>query len=62
MMDEPRQQEVESFSEFLGLAAQQSGQIILMTSEPVSVIQNAVGNADVQIIPLDGLLLRARAQ
>jgi hypothetical protein len=56
MMDEPRQQEVESFSEFLALAASQTGQIILLTSEPVSVIERAVGDTDLQIIPLDGLL------
>jgi hypothetical protein len=59
MMDEPRQQEVESFSEFLALAARHEGQIILMTSEPVNVIEDAVGSADVQIIRLDGLLLQA---
>lgn len=60
MMDEPRQQEVESFSEFLRLASVQPGQIILMTSEPVSVIQNAVGDANVQVIRLDGLLLQSQ--
>jgi len=60
MMDEPRQQEVESFSEFLALAASQTGQIILMTSEPVSVIERAVGDTGVQIIPLDGLLLQVQ--
>jgi hypothetical protein len=60
IMDEPRQQEVESFSEFLALAARQSGQIILMTSEPVSVIERAVGDTGVQIIPLDGLLLQVQ--
>jgi hypothetical protein len=59
MMDEPRQQEVESFSEFLALAARSEGQIILMTSEPVNVIEDAIGSADVQIIRLDGLLLEA---
>jgi hypothetical protein len=58
MMDEPRQQEVESFREFLALAARHEGQIILMTSEPVNVIEDAVGSADVQIIRLDGLLLQ----
>ena len=61
MMDEPRQQEVsvESFMTFLGLAARHSGQIILMTSEPVEVIESALGDAMVQIIRLDGLLLQA---
>jgi hypothetical protein len=58
MMDEPRQQEVESFGEFLALAASQTGQIILMTSEPVPVIESAVSGPGVQIIQLDGLLLQ----
>ncbi len=60
MMDKPRQQEVESFREFLRLAAAQSGQIILMTSEPVDVIESAVGDAEVQIIRLEDLLLQAQ--
>lgn len=57
MMDEPRQQEVESFSEFLTLAAGEAGQIILTTSEPVNVIREALGGAEVQIVDLRGLLL-----
>jgi len=60
IMDEPRQQEVESFSQFLALAAAHAGQIILMTSEPVSVIETAVGDTNAQIIRLDGLLLQAQ--
>jgi hypothetical protein len=31
-----------------------------MTSEPVSVIERAVGDTGVQIIPLDGLLLQVQ--
>lgn len=58
MMDEPRQQEVASFSEFLRLAAGETGQIILTTSEPVSVIHGAVGHTEVQVIELEQLLLQ----
>lgn len=58
MMDEPRQQEVASFSEFLRLAAGVSGQIILTTSEPVSVIHGAVGDTEVQVVELERLLLQ----
>jgi hypothetical protein len=60
MMDEPRQQEVESFPKFLELAAQAGGQVIVVTSEPVAAINewlDATGET-AQVIELGGPLLR----
>jgi hypothetical protein len=60
MMDEPRQQEVESFPEFLELAAQAGGQVIVVTSEPVGSINewlDASGET-AQVLELGGPLLR----
>lgn len=41
MMDEPRHQEVDSFNQFLSLAAKGPGQLILMTSEAADLVRDA---------------------
>lgn len=58
LMDEPRQQEVENFSEFLALAEEKGAQIILMTSEPADVIQSALSTGGAQILELGSYLVQ----
>lgn len=60
MMDEPRQQEVESLSELLALASGSGGQVILTTSEPVDSITAMLAQADAtaQVVRIEGSLLR----
>jgi hypothetical protein len=58
LMDEPRQQEVENFPDFLSLAEENGSQIILTTSEPVEVIRALLSGDNFQLIELDSYLLQ----
>lgn len=60
MMDEPRQQEVESLAGLLDLAARSGGQVILTTSEPLASIRAmlSMSGATAQVVRIEESLLQ----
>jgi len=59
LMDEPKQQEVQDFPRLVNFAAaQMNAQVLLVTSEPVDAITEALQDRSAQIIELDSDLLQ----